>query len=102
MGKAIDLSLPRLSRETVKELAQSVAPSGIKLPQGLIERLYRETEGLPLFLIEYLTAMTNGVLTTEDDDWSLPGGVRDLLISRLEAVGEASTQLLSTAAVIGR
>ncbi len=98
-GQATILSLSRLSQSTVKTLVQAIEGEP---PQGLVERLYSETEGLPLFLTEYLTAITNGTLNKDDDDWSLPGGVRDLLYSRLAAVGEASWQLLSTAATIGR
>lgn len=96
------LSLERLNQDTIKELIQAVTPVTIEPPHGLVERLYQETEGLPFFLIEYLTAMTQGVLAIEDTDWSLPGGVRDLLHSRLSAVKEPNWQLLSTAATIGR
>src|SRR5205823_212320 len=90
------------NQSTVQELVRSVSPSGKTLPQGLVERLYSETEGLPFFLVEYLTALTTGVLTADNDDWSLPGGVRDLLHSRLIDVSETGWQLLNTAAVIGR
>ena len=104
-GKATIVSLPRLSRSTVQELVQFVAPAvatSSVMRKGIIERLYQETEGLPFFLVEYLTAIVKGMLTTTNDAWSLPGGVRDLLRSRLVAVGEAAWQLLNTAAVIGR
>src|SRR6185312_844867 len=72
------------------------------LPLKLAERLYEETEGLPFFLVEYLTAMAKGILSAGNDSWSLPGGVRDRLDSRLMDVSEVGWQLLSTAAVIGR
>ncbi len=67
-----------------------------------MQRLYEETEGLPFFLIEYLTAIAKGALAPENERWSLPGGVRDLLHSRLDAVDEIGWQLLATAATIGR
>jgi tetratricopeptide (TPR) repeat protein len=57
---------------------------------------------LPLFLGEYLAAIASGALAAEDEAWSLPGGVRDLLHGRLVAVGETGWQLLGAAAVIGR
>jgi tetratricopeptide (TPR) repeat protein len=69
---------------------------------GLGRRLYEETEGLPLFVGEYLAAITKGSLVAGDEAWSLPGGVRDLLHGRLGAVGETGWQLLNAAAVIGR
>jgi predicted ATPase/DNA-binding SARP family transcriptional activator len=101
-GKACLLTLARLDQATVEQLVRHISATGIDLPQGLTRHLYHETEGVPLFLTEYLTAMKTGVLKAEDDEWSLPGGVRNLLVSRLEAVGETSRQLLGTAATIGR
>jgi predicted ATPase/DNA-binding SARP family transcriptional activator len=92
------LHLSRLDRSAVEELVESVVGDA----DGLGRRLYDETEGLPLFLGEYLAAITNGALGAEDETWSQPGGVRDLLHGRLEAVGETGWQLLNTAAVIGR
>lgn len=103
-SKATVIPLTRLSQSSVRELVQSISmgASGTPLSKSVIERLYQETEGLSFFLVEYLTAMTKGVLAAESDDWSPPGGVRDLLNSRLSAVSETGWQLLSTAAVIGR
>ena len=92
------LRLSRLDRAAVEELVESVVGN----PDGLGRRLYDETEGLPLFLGEYLAAITSGALSAGDEAWSLPGGVRDLLHGRLQAVGETGWQLLNAAAVIGR
>lgn len=100
-GKASVISLSRFNQSSVRELVNSITTE-TTLPGGLVERLYQETEGLPFFLIEYLTAIKKGVLSAESDDWSPPGGVRDLLYSRLNIVSETGWQLLSTAAVIGR
>lgn len=101
-GKARLFTLARLDQTTVGQLIQHVTATGISLPQGLTRHLYNETEGVPLFLTEYLNAMTSGALKADDDEWSLPGGVRDLLASRLTAIGETGRQLLGTAATIGR
>jgi predicted ATPase len=65
-------------------------------------RLSDETEGLPLFLTEYLTAVEKGELDPGDEAWTLPGGVQDLLRTRLLTVGEAAGQVLAAAAVVGR
>ena len=59
-------------------------------------RLYDETEGLPLFVVEYLAALG------ADPDGALPAGVRELLPARLEPVSETAAQVLAAAAVIGR
>jgi predicted ATPase/DNA-binding SARP family transcriptional activator len=60
------------------------------------DRLYRETEGLPYFVVEYLNA-----LASQPDNWTMPPSVRDLLAGRLAQVDQAELQLLQTAAVIG-
>jgi DNA-binding SARP family transcriptional activator len=95
---ATALRLSRLDRAAVEELVESVVGG----PEDLGRRLYDETEGLPLFLGEYLAAIAKGAIAADDDTWSLPGGVRDLLHGRLGAVGETGWQLLGAAAVIGR
>jgi DNA-binding SARP family transcriptional activator len=63
------------------------------------QRLYEETEGLPYFVAEYLSTLTN---RSDDHAWTAPQSVRDLLLARLANLDEASRQLLQTAAVIGR
>jgi len=90
--------LSRLNRAAVEELVGA----SFEGTDGLGRRLYEETEGLPLFVGEYLAAITKGSLVAGDEAWSLPGGVRDLLHGRLGAVGETGWQLLNAAAVIGR
>ncbi len=82
----------------VEELVQKVVGDS----EGLGARLYGETEGLPLFVGEYLAAIAQGSLAPDEESWSLPGGVRDLLQGRLGSVGETGWQLLNAAAVIGR
>ncbi len=101
-GNATLVSLPRLLPTAVEELVRSAAANGASLPEGLEQRLYQETEGLPFFLVEYLTAIAQGAQLTGEREWSLPGGARDLLRSRLTQVSEAGWQLLTAAAVIGR
>lgn len=97
-GRTTHLTLDRLGRSHVEELVRSMNPG---LPDSLSERLYRETEGLPLLVGEYLAAMPPGE-PAESYDWSLPGGGRDLLQERLQAVSETGWQLLNAAAVMGR
>ncbi len=89
--------LARLDRAAVMDLVNS-AGMGTHA-QEIGERLYQETEGLPFFLVEYLAALTRDAA---EKQWSLPRGARDLLHARLAGIGEASWQLLSAAASIGR
>jgi len=87
---AASVRLGRLGRDDVAELAEA---AGVQQHAGW---LFEETEGLPLFVVEYLAALSG------PDADELPGGVRALLSARLDAVGETAGQLLAAAAVIGR
>ncbi len=97
-GRTMTLTLERLGRTSVEELVGHALPGA-----GMLgTRLSDETEGLPLFLTEYLTAVEKGGLEPEDESWTLPGGVQDLLRTRLLTIGETAAQVLAAAAVVGR
>jgi DNA-binding SARP family transcriptional activator len=97
-GVATSLTLERLSPASVEELVGHAVPG----TGALGSRLSDETEGLPLFLTEYLAAVEKGELDAGDDAWTLPGGVQDLLRTRLRTVDETAGQVLAAAAVVGR
>ncbi len=101
-GTGTQLQLSRLNREQVADLIRLLEESGAELPAKVSERLFSHTEGLPLFIAEYLAALENGRVNGVEEDWGIPGGVRALLESQLNKVGEAESQLLGAAAVIGR
>jgi DNA-binding SARP family transcriptional activator/predicted ATPase len=84
------LELQRLSRTDVMQLAEAAGAAGVA------DRLFLDSEGLPLFVVEYLAAISGG------GDAGLPVGVRELLLARLGSVSEGAGQLLAAAAVIGR
>ena len=97
-GRVTVVRLERLSPSAVRDLVSTGAPPiPIGSPPHLAGWLYQETEGIPLFLSEYLTAMSAGTL-----DSALPHGVRSLLLSRLDCLSETADQLLSVASVLGR
>jgi DNA-binding SARP family transcriptional activator len=118
LGEATALLLPRLSLAAVAELVRSVSASGAPAPAGFDMDLYRQSEGLPFFVVEYLEASGFGLqLSAAETDSGtvtagpppgasqeppLPGGVRELLHSRLSNLSETGRQLLATAAVLGR
>ena len=87
----------RLGPEAVSALVR--AAGGGDTPPDFSARLHRETEGLPLFVVEYLATVARGPAAGE---WALPSSVRDVLRARLAAVSETAAQILATAAVIGR
>lgn len=98
-GHGVSIFLDRLSPGDVGKL---LAQAGLSsLPAGSADRLYLETEGLPLFLVEYLASVNAGKLAASEP-WELPGGVRQLLQARVNAASEVGRQLLAAAAVIGR
>lgn len=99
-GTATQISLSRLTSADVREWIETISQP--ELPSDLSERLFQETEGLPFFVVEYLTAFLKSSPKDEISHWDLPGGVRDLLHSRLQGVSETGWQILTTAAVMGR
>ena len=101
-GVATVLELERLDPASVRQLVVHALGDGVEEPESLASRLGGETEGLPLFLAEYLAAVAGGELSVGDEVWALPGGVQDLLRSRLRTVGETAGQVLAAAAVVGR
>jgi DNA-binding SARP family transcriptional activator/Tfp pilus assembly protein PilF len=97
-GTATLVPLKRLSATDVAALAEAVPGA----PHGIGDRLYRETEGLAYFVVEYLSAIGQAAAPAAGARWSLPGGVRNLLQSRTASISETGRQLLGAAAVIGR
>jgi predicted ATPase/DNA-binding SARP family transcriptional activator len=87
----------QLERLTEGEVATLVQQLGIASPR-VGRRLYAETEGLPLFLAEYLQALA----AESGEIWEVPAPIRHLLSDRVNQLSGARQQLLSAAAVIGR
>ena len=97
-GQATLLSLTRLDQQAVSELVTKMTGDTMTLSA----RLFEETEGLPFFLIEYLTAITDQAIAPDHERWVMPRGARALLQTRLATVSEASRSLLMAAAAVGR
>jgi predicted ATPase/DNA-binding SARP family transcriptional activator len=97
------LYLSRLLQQDIARLLQSLSA---RVPQQFAEHLYRETEGSPFFVVEYLEALRqhNEELASRTDAlaWETPPGVRGLLQAHLDGAGELGRQMLSAAAVVGR
>ena len=101
-GAATSVALHRLGVDAIRELARASLPQETRRLEALAQRLHKETEGVPIFLVEYLTAVRDGALSTESDDWTLPGTMREALLARIHTVSETGWQALTAAAVIGR
>ncbi|CAN5816627.1 AAA family ATPase [soil metagenome] len=97
-GPPTTLVLRRLQPSAVQDLVGPLTDGS----ESLAQRLYEETEGLPLFLEEYLKTIRTHGPNEDSSDWSLPTSVRELLLARLHVVTETGWQLLNAAAVMGR
>ena len=88
-----ELALGRLTLEEVTQLAQTTGTDD----SALAEEVFRLSEGVPFFAVEYLSIIEAGT-----DAASLPPAVRDLVVGQLARRSDLATQLLDAAAVIGR
>jgi tetratricopeptide (TPR) repeat protein len=95
-GAATVVALGRLDQEEVAALVRQARPD--TRPE-LERRVFIESEGLPLFVAEYLAALGAGDDAAAD---SIPAEMRSLLGARLGGLAAMARQMLETAAVIGR
>jgi DNA-binding SARP family transcriptional activator/Tfp pilus assembly protein PilF len=87
--QALVVAPARLDRASVTTLARAAGAE----PDA--DRLYAQTAGLPLFVVEYLATRGDG------SPGDVPDSVADLLRDRAAAVGEGARQVLAAAAVLG-
>jgi predicted ATPase len=97
-GNATLLHLDRLDVSDVDLLFEAALPGNSD--PALSARLNSETEGLPLFVAEYLTALQASGMSSAD--WSVPPGIQELLRDRISRLSSTARQLLTAAAVLGR
>ncbi|MBU1878655.1 MAG: tetratricopeptide repeat protein, partial [Chloroflexi bacterium] len=111
VGALDRLTLKRLNADHVAEFVKR-ALSGS--PAGLAERLYQDTAGNPLFMVETLADWReNGILvsqasagwtwrqTAQDRISGVPAGIRALIRQRLDRLPSPARQTAEAAAVIG-
>src|SRR3972149_4866039 len=113
------LSLRRLSEVEIERLCQAFVGS-IDLPQGLVQHVYRESEGNPLFALEVLKSLEipepgtvlgapHAVSGAErrsfrrsSQESILPVGIRRALSKRLDRFPAEAKRFLSYASACGR
>jgi DNA-binding SARP family transcriptional activator/predicted ATPase len=86
-------ALDRFGRKELTELSQLVL--GASADEAFVDRLYAESEGLPLYVVEVLAAGPGG-------DLGVPRQVLELIRARIAAVSEIGRQVLAAASVVGR
>jgi tetratricopeptide (TPR) repeat protein/DNA-binding XRE family transcriptional regulator len=97
--------LARLGYADTESIVAALADANRGVP-GLAERLHRETEGNPFFLMSILQSLNEGETQLEPRASGAPGLLPDALRAavrvRLAHVPKAIRPLLETAAVLGR
>ena len=97
--------LARLGYADTESIIAALADANLGAP-GLAERLHRETEGNPFFLMSILQSLSEGETRLETRVRGAPGLLPDALRAavrvRLMHVPKAIRPILETAAVLGR
>lgn len=96
------LHLERLNAEQVDQLVRQFSDFPISHVEEFSQKLYQESEGLPLFTVAYLNATQVENQPRLESGLSLPSDIRNLLLARISLLDEGANQLIGTAAVIGR
>jgi tetratricopeptide (TPR) repeat protein len=104
---ARELKLERLDAKASSTLAESMIGPGVCQPE-VLRFIQRETEGIPLFIVEVVRALAeaSGALDRISDstlpERILPGGIRQIAHRRITRLSSQERSALQTAAVIGR
>jgi DNA-binding SARP family transcriptional activator len=96
LGALDEIALDRLDERATAALAANLL--GRRLEEGSVRRLFAETEGNPLFVVEALRAGLEG---GGEASWLTPT-VKAVITSRLAALSPAAATVVESAAVIGR
>lgn len=115
VDRARVLRLQPLPRTALAAMTESILGGHCALPPRFYDRLYKETEGNPLFVREILRSLTRmdpaspivrveGVwrAVRETEDWQTPETVEDAIRARLDLLEAPLRANLEIAAVIGR
>jgi tetratricopeptide (TPR) repeat protein len=70
-------------------------------PDAFLKRLFRETEGNPLFVVEILRSL-HGLEVDPSGKWPIPPTIKGVIQARLDHLSTPARQMLAIAAVIGR
>ena len=105
-GQAVELDLGPLDAAETAALARNV--SGRELGDEREERVHRETEGNPLFVVEWMRAglVDDGPASTSDEPAAqtprLPPRAQSVIEARLSQLSPGAQELASVAAAVGR
>jgi len=100
------ITLRGMSREEVEEFIE--ATSALTSSDDLVEAVYTQTEGNPLFMTQVVQLLVQeGALAPKQEErqnWSIriPVGVHEAIGRRLDHLSEDCNQVLTVASVVGR
>jgi predicted ATPase len=94
------MTLYRLSFPEVAAIAEHIGFRAAD-PEAFLKRIFRETEGNPLFVVEILRGLQE-VEVDPSGEWPIPTTVKDVVQSHLGRLSTQTRQMLSIVAVIGR
>ncbi|MCB0210551.1 MAG: AAA family ATPase [Anaerolineae bacterium] len=102
MGLLINIELEALDASTTTALAEQVAKK--PLENQIAEKLYQETEGNPLFIVETIRAGAFDSPLADDlaNEAALPLRIQTVIDFRLDQLSPSARGLIDVAAVIGR
>ena len=103
------MELNRLKRDDLSELVRSIFHASVD--EVFAEKLYKETEGNPLFALETLNLVVDeGFLSKKEGQWILtvptermeiPSKIQEVITRRIMKLGREERRLLELAAVSG-
>ncbi len=106
--KKVDLE--RLCDDCLPDFLRAVLGE-VDFDDAFIRKVYEETEGNPLYLIELVKLLVDeGAIEKEDEIWklsehledvSIPSKIHDVIVRRLNRVGSGDRKVLDYASVIG-
>jgi DNA-binding SARP family transcriptional activator len=95
------IRLSRLSSAEAAALARTMTLPPQLQTDAFFERLFAETEGNPLFIVELLQALLSDDRRMTEE-WPIPATIQSVIQSRLARLNPATIQILAAAAVFGR
>jgi tetratricopeptide (TPR) repeat protein len=107
-GLHSEIQITNLNQDNVREIAESML--GGKVNQDLIQELIKESQGNPLFIVEFLRMLAEkGNLMQEKDEWQLsveklgmPSKVKEVIMRRIGILRPDQRRVLDVASVIGK
>ncbi len=104
------IELKSLSQPYVSEMLRSIFDT-LEFPGGFVDRIYKETEGNPLFMEEMLHSFQDeDLIGFKDGGWridevseiAIPATIKDLVMLRIDRLDDSSINAIKYASVIGQ